>query len=93
MLTLRKLCAVIQWFRKATFILFLNKRDLLEEKVKAGKSSIRDHFPSFARDPTKLDDVQDFIKNMYEEKAPPGGERFRSPWSIQSTCALFCTAL
>ena len=30
-------------------ILFLNKQDLLAEKVKAGKSKIEDYFPEYAR--------------------------------------------
>lgn len=30
-------------------ILFLNKQDLLAEKVKAGKHKLEDYFPEFAR--------------------------------------------
>jgi hypothetical protein len=36
-------------------ILFLNKQDLLAEKVKAGKSKIEDYFPDFARYTTPQD--------------------------------------
>ena len=36
-------------------ILFLNKQDLLAEKVKAGKSKIEDYFPDFSRYTTPAD--------------------------------------
>jgi len=35
--------------------LFLNKQDLLAEKVKAGKSKIEDYFPDFAHYQTPPD--------------------------------------
>jgi len=37
-----------RWLRSISIILFLNKQDLLAEKVKAGKSKIEDYFPEFA---------------------------------------------
>uniref|UniRef100_A0A8C1WU55 Guanine nucleotide-binding protein G(s) subunit alpha n=1 Tax=Cyprinus carpio TaxID=7962 RepID=A0A8C1WU55_CYPCA len=37
------------WLRTISVILFLNKQDLLAEKVLAGKSKIEDYFPEFAR--------------------------------------------
>ena len=43
-------------------ILFLNKQDLLEEKIRAGKSKLEDYFSDFARYTTPLDahvDVDD----------------------------------
>ncbi|RWS29981.1 guanine nucleotide-binding protein-like protein, partial [Leptotrombidium deliense] len=36
-----------RWLRTISVILFLNKQDLLAEKVKAGKSKIEDYFPEF----------------------------------------------
>lgn len=36
-------------------ILFLNKQDLLKEKVKVGKSKLEDYFPDFARYTTPAD--------------------------------------
>ncbi|KAJ8358917.1 hypothetical protein SKAU_G00154420 [Synaphobranchus kaupii] len=39
----------IQWLRTISVILFLNKQDLLAEKVLAGKSKIEEYFPEFAR--------------------------------------------
>ncbi|PVD21499.1 hypothetical protein C0Q70_19673 [Pomacea canaliculata] len=37
------------WLRTISVILFLNKQDLLAEKVKAGKSKIEEYFPDFTR--------------------------------------------
>lgn len=51
------------WFQNSSIILFLNKKDLLEEKIM--KSHIGDYFPSF--DGPKQDNVaaQNFILKMY----------------------------
>ncbi|KAI5628966.1 guanine nucleotide-binding protein G(s) subunit alpha isoform X2, partial [Silurus asotus] len=38
-----------RWLRTISVILFLNKQDLLAEKVLAGKSKIEEYFPEFAR--------------------------------------------
>nr|XP_020649184.1 guanine nucleotide-binding protein G(olf) subunit alpha isoform X1 [Pogona vitticeps] len=38
-----------RWLRTISIILFLNKQDMLAEKVLAGKSRIEDYFPEFAR--------------------------------------------
>jgi len=37
-----------RWLRTISIILFLNKQDLLAEKVKSGKSRIEDYFPAYA---------------------------------------------
>ena|SRR6218665_1542159 len=37
-----------RWLRTISIILFLNKQDLLAEKVKAGKSKIEDYFEEYA---------------------------------------------
>ena len=44
-----------RWLRTISVILFLNKQDLLAEKVKAGKSKIEDYFADFARYTTPPD--------------------------------------
>lgn len=36
-----------RWLRTISVILFLNKQDVLEEKVKAGRSRLQDYFPEF----------------------------------------------
>ncbi|KAF7711322.1 guanine nucleotide-binding protein G(s) subunit alpha isoform X2 [Silurus meridionalis] len=38
-----------RWLRTISVILFLNKQDLLAEKVLAGKSKIEEYFPEFSR--------------------------------------------
>ena len=37
----------IRWLRTISVILFLNKQDLLAEKVMSGKSRIEDYFPGY----------------------------------------------
>lgn len=44
-----------RWLRTISVILFLNKQDLLAEKVKLGKSKIEDYFPDFKRYQTPND--------------------------------------
>jgi len=63
-----------QWFKNQTFILFLNKQDLLEAKVRSGKADISKNFPAFKGDPLQTDDVKEFIKTMYTDKASSPGE-------------------
>ncbi|KAK3578459.1 hypothetical protein CHS0354_038548 [Potamilus streckersoni] len=46
-----------RWLRTISIILFLNKQDLLAEKVRAGKSKIEDYFPDFKRYQTPNDAV------------------------------------
>lgn len=38
-----------RWLRTISVILFLNKQDLLAEKVRAGKSRLDEYFPDFSR--------------------------------------------
>uniref|UniRef100_A0A023F635 Guanine nucleotide-binding protein G(s) subunit alpha n=5 Tax=Reduviidae TaxID=27479 RepID=A0A023F635_TRIIF len=38
-----------RWLRTISVILFLNKQDLLAEKIKAGKSKLEDYFSEFSR--------------------------------------------
>jgi len=41
-------CVVhLRWLRTISIILFLNKQDLLAEKVRIGKSRIEDYFPGY----------------------------------------------
>lgn len=44
-----------RWLRTISVILFLNKQDLLAEKVKAGKHKLEDYFPEFARYQTPVE--------------------------------------
>ncbi|XP_053193691.1 guanine nucleotide-binding protein subunit alpha-13b [Scomber japonicus] len=53
-------------FSNVSIILFLNKTDLLEEKVK--QVSIKDYFPEFSGEPTSLADVQRFLVDCFRKK-------------------------
>lgn len=53
-------------FLNVAIILFLNKTDLLEEKV--SKVSISDYFDEFEGEPDDLFTVQKFILGMFDEK-------------------------
>ncbi|XP_030143106.1 guanine nucleotide-binding protein subunit alpha-13 [Taeniopygia guttata] len=53
-------------FSNVSIILFLNKTDLLEEKVQ--KVSIKDYFPEFEGDPHCLTDVQKFLVDCFRTK-------------------------
>uniref|UniRef100_A0A8C2X6G5 G protein subunit alpha 13 n=1 Tax=Cyclopterus lumpus TaxID=8103 RepID=A0A8C2X6G5_CYCLU len=53
-------------FGNVSIILFLNKTDLLEEKVK--QVSVKDYFPEFLGDPSSLADVQRFLVECFRKK-------------------------
>lgn len=53
-------------FSNVSIILFLNKTDLLEEKVKT--ISIRDYFPQYEGNPHELSDVQQFLVQCFRDK-------------------------
>ena len=51
-----------RWLRTISVILFLNKQDLLEEKIKSGKSKLEDYFPEFVHythPPEALSEIAD----------------------------------
>eukprot|EP00126_Sphaerothecum_destruens_P001910 Sdes_comp15344_c0_seq1m4210 len=52
-----------EWFRSASIILFLNKKDVLAEKVKT--SPISAYFPEYYGDTQDVNSVQEFILDMY----------------------------
>ncbi|XP_027029655.1 guanine nucleotide-binding protein subunit alpha-12a [Tachysurus fulvidraco] len=53
-------------FSNVSIILFLNKMDLLMEKV--AKVSISKHFPDFRGDPRRLEDVQNYLVQCFKRK-------------------------
>eukprot|EP00041_Stephanoeca_diplocostata_P013203 m.230432 g.230432 ORF g.230432 m.230432 type:complete len:356 (-) comp19261_c0_seq2:196-1263(-) len=55
------------WFKNTSFILFLNKQDLLQEKIK--ESPLKEHFPDFQGPEKDATAALDFISNMYTERA------------------------
>lgn len=52
-------------FRGVSIILFLNKTDLLAEKLKSGETNIRWYFPEFTGDERSLLDVQAFLLDFF----------------------------
>ncbi|XP_058686388.1 guanine nucleotide-binding protein G(olf) subunit alpha isoform X2 [Poecile atricapillus] len=48
-----------RWLRTISIILFLNKQDMLAEKVLAGKSKIEDYFPEYAHYTVPEDAIPD----------------------------------
>jgi len=53
-------------FVKVSIILFLNKTDLLEEKIK--RSNIQHWFQSFGGNPENLEDVQHFLVSLFHAR-------------------------
>lgn len=53
-------------FHNVSVILFLNKSDLLAEKLKSRDSNISHYFPQFKGDPYNLKEVQRFIFNLFD---------------------------
>ena len=46
---------LFRWLRTISVILFLNKQDLLAEKVRLGKSKIEEYFPTYVHYQTPPD--------------------------------------
>lgn len=53
-------------FLNVSIILFLNKTDLLVEKIRT--ADIRKNFPEFRGDPRRLEDVQAFLVQLFSRK-------------------------
>jgi len=62
-LALFKTVIEMQWFREASVILFLNKKDLLEEKI--SHSRLADYFPDFAGPECDHEAAREFILGMF----------------------------
>lgn len=69
-----------KWFRDTPFILFLNKMDIFEEKVK--KTPIRKYFPDYQG---RVGDVEAGVK--YFEKIFLSLNRSNKPIYVKRTCA------
>ena len=54
-------------FQGISIILFLNKTDLLEQKIqnKTADHNIKTYYPQFNGDPNSITDVHDFILKMF----------------------------
>ncbi|XP_029961046.1 guanine nucleotide-binding protein subunit alpha-14 [Salarias fasciatus] len=56
------------WFQRASVILFLNKTDILKEKIMY--SHVATYFPAFTGPQQDAEAAQDFILKMYQEQNP-----------------------
>ncbi len=56
------------WFRDASFILFLNKHDILKDKIQ--RSPISKYFPQYTGAPGNLEDAEQFILQQYISRKP-----------------------
>jgi len=54
-----------QWFASKSFILFLNKKDLLEDKIM--NSHLVDYFPEYMGPQKDAVEAREFILNMFVE--------------------------
>lgn len=54
-------------FQNVSIIMFLNKTDLLEEKLKTSQTDIRWYFPEFEGDSSNLADVQTFLVEFFKK--------------------------
>lgn len=57
-----------EYFRSTSFILFLNKQDLLEKKITS--SSLAAHFPEFSGPAQNHEAAKEFIWSMYAKRKP-----------------------
>ncbi|KAA0716508.1 Guanine nucleotide-binding protein G(q) subunit alpha [Triplophysa tibetana] len=55
-----------QWFQESSIILFLNKTDILKEKIST--SHLEDYFPEYTGPKSDADAAMNFILSMYEQK-------------------------
>jgi guanine nucleotide-binding protein subunit alpha len=53
------------WFQKSSMILFLNKADLLMEKIKDPRQQVKRNFENFRGRPGSYHDAVEFFKEMF----------------------------
>ncbi|KAI1695985.1 g-protein alpha subunit domain-containing protein [Ditylenchus destructor] len=75
------------WFQQSSVILFLNKKDLLKEKI--AYSHLADYFPEYDGPPRDDEAAADFILKMFVDLSPADPQGGGSDKSIYShfTCA------
>jgi len=54
-------------FKRAALVLFLNKIDLLQWKLKAGMSPVRRYYPDYKADPTDVKACQNYFAEKFKQ--------------------------
>jgi len=72
-----------QWFQKTPVVLFLNKMDLLKEKIESGKSPVSNFFPECHE--TDFDGAVNYFRQLFVDQNPNPEERDVYP---HVTCAI-----
>lgn len=67
-LTLFQVTIMSQWFQRSSVMLFLNKKDLLEEKIMYSDLAV--HFPDYGGPPQDAVAAQKFILDMFHSLNP-----------------------
>ncbi|XP_061881803.1 guanine nucleotide-binding protein subunit alpha-14-like [Entelurus aequoreus] len=68
-----KTIVTYSWFQRSSVILFLNKTDILKEKIM--HSHLADYFPEFTGPRQDAASAQEFILKMYQEQKPEKDRR------------------
>ena len=71
-----------QWFRTTPLVLFLNKKDLLAEKINSGRNPVTNYFEDCPAN--DYDTVVDYFRDLFVSLNPNPGERDIYP---HVTCA------
>ena len=72
-----------QWFQKTPIVLFLNKMDLLQEKIDSGKHPVQPHFPECPEN--DYDGAVNYFRQLFLKQNPNPEERDVYP---HVTCAI-----
>ena len=72
-----------QWFQKTPIVLFLNKMDLLQEKIDSGKHPVKPHFPECPEN--DYDGAVNYFRQLFLDQNPNPEERDVYP---HVTCAI-----
>ncbi len=81
--------AQYRWFKDTDIVLFLNKTDLLQEKLASGQTKVTDFFDDYTG-PEEFEPVMEFFTGLFQEqnKSSSAGDHSQRKLSIFPTCAV-----